>query len=410
MSLKKEISWRIEYVLYIAAERCLSILPITLTAHFSYWLGDLFFFFSRRYRRIVQKNLRIVFAGEKSSDEIHRLSREVFRRSAANLICSTRTARMSASQLDQTVKIEGFELFQKELNKGRGVIAILAHMGNWEALAQKFPHLTEPKYHSGTVYRPLNNPFLNQRVENTRRRRGLHIFSRKSTAFHMAKFVQAGNALGVLCDQRAGNAGEILPFFNHLVSCTPLPRILARNGAGVVGLSIKTTHPGHWCIKVHPLEEPPSTAACMRLLETIIKESPTDVFWLQDRWRMEKNHPLKLNGKNPVDVIIPNGLNLRRCLIWLNNIPVSQPTQPEAIPNDISIEYAIPEGPLPAWIKGKKVHRYKILPHSSRTIRKEILAIDEKDALPLENIFTPTPPSEALKKACHQEKIPLVNA
>ena len=411
MSLTKKISWRIEYLLYVPIEFCLGILPIALTARLARTLGSLAYHLSGRYRRIVQKNLRIVFAGEKSPEAIKQMSKEVFRRTAANLLCSARTSRMTLDQLDKTVEIQGYDIFRNELRKGKGIVVVLSHMGNWEALAQKFPHLTEPyAHHSGTVYRPLNNPLLNQRIEKTRQNKGLHIFSRKSTPLAMTRFVKNGNALGVLCDQRAGNAGEILPFFNHLVSCTPLPSILARHGASVIGLSIRTTHPGHWLIKVHLLEDAPTTANCMKLLEKIIMESPEDVFWFQDRWRLEQAHPLQLNGKGVSNTPVPQGVIPRRCLVWLEKIPEQMPLLPRGIPNDLSWEYAIPEGEslIPEWLNAQKLHRYQTST-SSRRLRKVILAIDSKDAFPLEIIYAPAPSSSALKKACKREKIPLID-
>lgn len=303
---KIKLQWRLEHAAYVVAEMLIGLLPGSMVARLGRGLGLAAHVFAGKRRATVRRNLRIAFAGEKSLSEIDAMVCEVFARTGANLFSALHTARLDEARLRRVVEIEGAEAFSAILSPGQGAVVVLAHMGNWEALAQVFPRLLPGNAKAGTVYRPLNNPLLDARVEQARGRIGLSLFSKRDTPLAMTAFLKEGGALGILSDQRAGNTGEIVPFFGRPTSCSPLPSIFARRaGAAVVGVSIKTIGAGRWRMKLHPLGDArPDTVACMRLLENVIRESPEDVFWLQDRWRPGRREPLVQEGK-PARGVVP---------------------------------------------------------------------------------------------------------
>lgn len=296
---KIKLQWRLEHVAYVVVEILIGLLPGGMVARLGRGLGLIAHSVAGKRRSTVRRNLRIAFAGEKSLSEIDLMVREVFCRTGANLFSALHTARLDEAKLHRVVEVEGAEEFAATLSPGQGTVVVLAHMGNWEALAQVFPRLLPGNAKAGTVYRPLNNPLLDARVERARGRIGLSLFSKRDTPLAMTAFLKGGGALGILSDQRAGSGGEVVPFFGRPTSCSPLPSIFARRaGAAVVGVSIKTISAGRWRMKLHSLgDAKPDTATCMRLLENVIRESPEDVFWLQDRWRPGRREPLLQEGK-----------------------------------------------------------------------------------------------------------------
>jgi KDO2-lipid IV(A) lauroyltransferase len=403
-SFGRRLQWRLEYAVYLGMEKMIGLLTPRQAAWTGERLGALVGRVSARHRRIVERNLRIAFAGEKSPAELERLAGEVFRRAGANLIASLCTASLDAEELDKVVEIENAAVLTDALATGKGVVALLAHMGNWEALAQKFPQVMPPGVQAGDIYRPLSNPLLDARLVRTRERTGLKLFAKSVNPLSLASFVRAGGGLGIMSDQRALGIGEIVPFFGRLTACTPLPAVLARRtGATVVGLSVVTQAPGKWRIKFHPLVGEPTTENCMKLLEAAMRESPSDVFWLQDRWKISHHKPQWEPGRTPKEGIHGAAAGkLRRCLVWLEDAVTPVPALQQAEPDNLAFEYSLPaEAPRPAWLAADAIIYRRPLLNRRRLIQAEITRIDRATALPLDFVYVPQGPAKVAAVCRH---------
>jgi Kdo2-lipid IVA lauroyltransferase/acyltransferase len=403
---KRPVRWRLEDLAYRGMELLISVLPSSFAARLGALLGGVSYHLLAKRRRTVLRNLRIAFAGEKTMAEIEILAREVFRRTGANMLASLHTSTVDRAGLERALEIEGLEPFQAAISEGRGLVMLIAHMGNWEALAQQFPLLLPDGFKGATMYRPLNNPLLNKRVETTRAQAGVKLFSKKDSPLAMTAFLRSGGAIGVLSDQRAGNAGEIVPFMGRLTSCTPLPSIFARRtGAFVMGVSLTTIAPGRWRMKFHYLKDEPTTAGCMALLGEMIRTSPADVFWMQDRWRAGRRDPLLIAGKQPKSIPHMAFLKPRRVLAWLDEVPATAPELPQGTPADVVYEYVIPSGaPRPSWLpEGTRVHHW-----SSGKLDQALASADTAEVLPLEAVVMLRTNKELIK-ACRQAEIGILN-
>ncbi|MEY4487724.1 MAG: hypothetical protein RIQ79_232, partial [Verrucomicrobiota bacterium] len=214
----------------------------------------------------------------------------------------------------------------------------------------------------------------------------------------MAAHLRAGGSLGVLSDQRAGKAGELVPFFGRLTSCTPIPSVLARRtGAIVLGVSLRTLDLGRWELKMHRLEGEPTTRNVMSLLERMISESPTDVFWLQERWRIERWAAHKVWGKPPKPgVVAVPPTKRRRALLWADAAG-AMPARPVAEPADVDYEAGIPDGAMAPtdvtklWIRGAE---------GPETTEAFLRRVDAGAALPLDFVVTGKRAEADVRAAC----------
>lgn len=347
----RRCQWRLETAAYAGLEMVLGSIPLALVARVGRWAGAVAHGLLGARRRIVRRNLRIACAGEKTAEEIDALTAEVFRRSGANLLCSMCTARLGERELERALVVRDEAVFRGALARGKGVVMVLAHMGNWEALAQWFPRLLPEGVAGATVYRPLNNPFMNARVAAQRKRLGIGLFSKDDNPLGMASFLRRGGVLGVLSDQRASNAGELVPFFGRLTSCTPIPAILARRtGAAVVGISLRSIGAGRWELRFHASGEgEPSTWSVMELLERMLSVSMADVFWLQDRWKVDRRLPQLVAGKAARGTV-PAPTKRRRALRW-----ASADGSVAAAPADASGDFVFEvagSGAGATWVRG----------------------------------------------------------
>jgi KDO2-lipid IV(A) lauroyltransferase len=387
-TLGRRMKWRLETAAYVCFEAVLGLLPIAAVARVGRAVGAVAHAILVKRRRIVARNLRIALAGERSPDELRALASEVLRRSGANLLCSLRMVGMGERSLARLVVIRDEIVYREALAKGKGVVMVLAHMGNWEALAQWFPKLLPPGVQGATVYRPLNNPIMNARVVAARARRGVGLFSKDDNPLGMAGFLRRGGVLGVLADQRAGKIGELVPFFGRTTSCTPIPAILARRtGAAVVGISLRTVGAGRWEMAFHALnEESPTTAGVMGLVERMMRVSPADVFWLQDRWRVDRSRPHMPAGKAPRGDA-PAPTKRRRVLLWRASNDAPAPLPPPAVPDDVAYETA-------ERVAGEDIETF-------------LRRVDAADALPLDYVVGGAGDRE-LRKACRALGLGLV--
>ncbi len=399
--------WRLEWLAQTAVEKVAAALPGPFVFRLGEWLGGLAWYLLKSRRRIVLRNLRIAFEGEHDIPTLRIMARQSFQRTAANLLSALHSTRLTAEEIDAMVTVENPELLTDALSRGPGVVLMPCHMGNWEILSRinrKFP----PGFHAGAFYRPLNNPLLNARVVGQREIEGTRLFS-KNDSFHAATaFIREGGILGILADQRVGLRGESAPFFGRLTRVSPLPALMARRSrTEVLAMSLTTVEPGKWSIRYHPLDGKISTESTMRAIESAMRASPLDVFWLQERWQVYVRPYRTVQdwlGKDSAP-----GKKTHRALLWLSGAPADW-TVPEVWTHpDLIYEVVLAPGQTkPAWLTGSEI-LHTVPPDGDRkSLGRAIAAIDLAASLPIDYILTHKA-STALEGAADDETITLVS-
>ncbi|MFY7816725.1 MAG: lysophospholipid acyltransferase family protein [Akkermansiaceae bacterium] len=285
-----------EYCLYRCFERVLQCMPARWVDGIGMTLGIAAFHFMRKRRSIVERNLRIAWGDQFTSQELEILTKKVFQHNGANLLGGTRCMLMNDSALAQRFSLEGAELVIQHLStKQSGAIFALCHMGNWEILA-RIAHLIAPGVPAGAFYRPLNNPWMNRMTKHRRQASGTRLFSNKEGLSQASPLLRSGGVLGILSDQHAGRTGCLCTFFGRPTSCSPLVELLhRRTGAAVFYVSMVRDAPAHWQIKItsHDSNKTVGTPEVIRHLEDTLSLSPADGFWFHNRWKQPKRSPLQ---------------------------------------------------------------------------------------------------------------------
>lgn len=123
--------------------------------------GGVAWHFLPQRRKIVERNLRIVLDPALRGKTLKQLSRENFKRTVANFLCSAKTATLTDEQLKKCVEITGHEAFARPVLEGRGLVCAIAHSGNWEALARIRVFYPEVERY-GSMYRQFDNPLMEE--------------------------------------------------------------------------------------------------------------------------------------------------------------------------------------------------------------------------------------------------------
>ncbi|MDB6133160.1 MAG: rfaF [Verrucomicrobiales bacterium] len=286
------MSHRFTYLVYRLVETTCRILPLTLIWHAGRILGRVGCLLFPGYKRLVRRNLEIAFGSERSRAELAWLTRDHFAMLTANLLCSLKISWMSEKAVARRLEVVGGEKITAALEAGHGVIYALCHMGNWEVLSQT--KLMGPGTKSAAMFQALSNPFLNAHVKRQRARVGHRLFDRNDGFHGPSQWLRENGVLGILVDQHAGDGGVWCPLFGRLASTTNLPALLSRRtGAPILTLSVETTKAAFWKITVgDPLpraggrmDTDTVTAVMNAAVETGIRRSPADWFWVHNRWK-----------------------------------------------------------------------------------------------------------------------------
>lgn len=370
-------------------------------------LGGIAWHFMPFRQRVILRNLRIAFYGEYDLPTLRLMARETFRRTSGNLLSALHSAHADVAGIDARITMKNPELLESALTRSPGIVLMPSHMGNWEVLTRintKFP----PGHKSGAFYRPLNNPLLDARVLAQRENDGTQLFSKRDSFHLVTGFLREGGILGILADQRVGHQGEVVRYFGRLTRASPLPSLMARRSKSeMLSMSVRTVAPGKWEICYHPVNRPFKTADCMLAIENALKESPIDVFWFQERWKVY------INRKFPISTWLgPDSMGEgkpHRALLWLAGAPADWRLPEEWTHADVIYEIVLAPGQeKPSWLTGTEIVHTAPATNDRDLLRKSIETIDLAAGLPIDYILTCNA-SKGLVKAAKKESIPLVS-
>ena len=281
---------RLVYIFALLALGFIRLLPLSVCFIFGQAVGALLWLILPGYRRLARENLSVAFSGEMSPAAIRALTFKHFTTLGANVASAIKIPTLSQKEIERIAQIENLDTIRQNIAKGRPVLLAINHIGNWELYAQLVFQV--PEAHFGTIYQALHNKLVDDLVNSDRRRLGVQTFDRKAGFQGALALLREPGILGVLVDQHAGNSGVWTPFFNRLCSTSPLSATLAiRTNAAVIPAAIYTTGFARWRVVLSPevpwsAEKPEQlTLDINKALEKQIRVSPTDWFWVHNRWK-----------------------------------------------------------------------------------------------------------------------------
>lgn len=326
---------RVVYGMALGVVTIIRALPLKVCFALGWAIGAVLWAILPGYRRLAKENLARAFDRTMTPPALARLAFRHFTTLGANTMSAFRMATMTEAQIRACSVAEGMEKLEAAHARGRGVVFVISHIGNWELLAQI--NFFQPQIRCGTVYQAIRNRRIDDLINGDRRRRGVQTFDRKRGLNRALGLLREGGLVGVLVDQHAGDAGVWMPFFNALASTSPLAASLAlRTGAALVPCAIHTEGFARWRVVVSDeitavAENVEATTFAINLaLEAQIRRSPRDWFWVHNRWKMP--HPDFLLARTKRGLYLPptdDLMNLRpfRILIrssnWLGDAVMS---------------------------------------------------------------------------------------
>lgn len=288
----KRFLWGIQAAGIFLLSFPLSLLPVKGGA----LLGLLLYYVWKSRRTIAVDNLREcadrgALSLAQSPEEV---IRENFRNLGRSFIEIVRIYYGTGRGILDKVVIKGTENFEKARAKGKGVILITGHCGNWELMGIVSSYKVAPL---SVVVRPLNNPYLNAFLQKARSRFGNRVIDKKGALRVLLSTFKEGGCVGILMDQAVlPDEGYVTDFLGRGAWTSKMPALLARKtGAPAVPAFIRRTVEGHE-IMVYPelalssnsnQEEAvkEDTKLFSGFIEDYIKENPSQWLWMHRRWK-----------------------------------------------------------------------------------------------------------------------------
>jgi KDO2-lipid IV(A) lauroyltransferase len=264
-------------------------------------LGMAAFHGMKRYRLVARANLHRAYGHEWSEARIENVARESFRHLGITLVeFFLRQPRMTGEEIDREIRFEGREHYEAAFERGKGVILITAHYGNWEFMG---PRLFRAGYRVSGVSRTADDPGLEQMIASIRTRWGLSQIPRRQAARQGLAALRRNEILAILLDQNTAEGGVFVPFFGYPASTATGPAVFAlKTGAAIVPTFCIREADGTHRMKAWPPIIPTSTgdraADVLRLtaeitqsIEVQIRERPELWCWLHNRWKLQPTEP-----------------------------------------------------------------------------------------------------------------------
>ena len=241
-----------------------------------------------RSNKIIDKNLDI-FSKNISTDNTNKIKKEMWENYGKTFIEYIFLKKLRNSQTN--IVIEGNEILDKIYNNNKPVIFFSGHFANFELMSME---ITKKNIKLATIYRPLNNFFLNPLMEYLRKKYVCNNQIRKGRigVKQALDFINKKYSIALMIDQRLSE-GEKINFFGRPALTTTLPAQLAlKYKLDIVPVSIKRKEDDTFVMKVFDPIPYSSLSGKLdtsnkinKILETMIKDNPYQWIWTHNRWK-----------------------------------------------------------------------------------------------------------------------------
>ena len=188
------------------------------------------------------------------------------------------------------VTIEGGKELKELLIKGKPVIFVSGHFANFELMSME---ISKMNIKLATIYRPLNNYFLNPFMEYLRKKYICANQIKKGIkgVKESISFLKSGYSIALMIDQRVSE-GEKIDFFNKSALTTTLPAQLAKKfNIPIVPVFINREEDDFKikffsAIKFSDKHNKFEISENLnKILEQMISNNPNQWIWTHNRWK-----------------------------------------------------------------------------------------------------------------------------
>ena len=253
---------------------------------FSYLFLKLGPFF--KSKKIIKKNLNF-FSNNLSDEKIRLITSSMWKNYGMTFIEYIFLDKFRKG--NSHISIDSEKKFENIFERNKQVIFVSGHFANFELMSME---MTKRNIKLATIYRPLNNYFLNPFMEYLRRKFicGHQIKKGINGVRDTINYINNEFSIALMIDQRVSE-GESVDFFNKQALTTTLPAQLAiKFKIPVVPVYIERNVQNNFKIEFLDEIRPSNfknkfelTEKLNQVLEEMISKNPYQWIWTHNRWK-----------------------------------------------------------------------------------------------------------------------------
>lgn len=284
---------RDDYPVYLAMRAALGLvraLPRPLALGAGALLGSSARLLGMR-RKVTDDNLARAFP-ELPPQERARIARGVYQHFGRMAVDSLRFSSDPRGVVPLVQGTETAELVRGLLTKGKGVIILTGHIGNWELAGGLMAALGIPL---AAVVKPPANPYVADHTESVRRKLGMETIPMPQARSGVLEALRHNKAVALVADQGALRSTTWVPFFGVPTKTPAGPGLFAaRSGAPVVFGTLVAEGKGYR-LDIELLEEEVTgdartaiehvAARYRERLEVVVRRLPEQYLWTHRLWK-----------------------------------------------------------------------------------------------------------------------------
>jgi Kdo2-lipid IVA lauroyltransferase/acyltransferase len=294
--LSKRLKRTLRYGLLRAVLAVVGLLPVRWAQALGRAIGSAAFHLAPGERGKGLASLSVAFPEMPEAERLE-LVRRCFRHLGTAGLEMAIAPRLGVAGLDRLVHLppDALGVLQSAQARGKGVVCIAAHLGNWELHAWSFVRHGLPLH---AVGKENVDPRLNRLVDRFRSRGGLRNVWRgqPGAAVAMLRALRRGELLAMLIDQDTNVQNVFVPFFGK-PAATPRAAadLVLRTGAAALVCLNHRQPDGTYLATSEEIEVPRTgdserdavelTARFTQRIEAGIRAHPEQWVWMHQRWK-----------------------------------------------------------------------------------------------------------------------------
>ncbi len=247
--------------------------------------------------QVVEGQMKMVYGHRKSPEEISRLVRLQYQHLGLLLMEMLRLPGISRRKHPLPLRLSGMENVDAALAKGKGVIIVSGHIGNWELGGITLANSGYKVYAIGKEMKSEAGEIMKQMIRDDN---GLLTIARRNSLRQILRALKDNSVLIIVIDQNMTvRDGIFVDFFGQAACTMTAAAVLAeRTGAAVLTGSTWRTddllhHEGMILPELRITDAPEQheakihhlTQAYSKALESLIDQHPEQWLWLHKRWK-----------------------------------------------------------------------------------------------------------------------------
>jgi len=261
-------------------------------------IGNILVILSKKRRGITFDNISKAYP-ELNKNEINIILKNSYQNLGITLIELLYIKKLSNEELKNNIEYENIELIEELLSRGKGLLLLSGHYGNWEYLAYSAGIFTGKQLN--VIVKNQKNKILNKILNQYRSKSGNNLIPMNKAALEIIRVIKNKGMVALLADQAASKTKDIfVDFFGRPAITYEAPAKLALKFdiPIIMGFAERQGN-NKYKVKLHEIKYDDLknnenavellTQRHVKILEDQIKLNPNQWAWQHNRWKHTNN-------------------------------------------------------------------------------------------------------------------------